>query len=115
MGRERLGAQGGVVRAAGFEAVDLPAQAGLAAIDAARVQKHRAAHLGERWPGLFSSTEAVISERTPQSKPSTRRSCASGGTFLVGTSRMRSSTATRRPSRVLISRRVGASGVAPCF
>ena len=55
-----------------------------------------------------------MSERTPQSKPSTRRSYASGGTLLVGTSRMRSSTAMRRPSGRTISRKVGASGVAPC-
>ena len=55
-----------------------------------------------------------MSERTPQSKPSTRRSEARGGTFLVGTSRMRSSSATRLPSGLTISRKVGASGVAPC-
>ena len=40
-----------VVLAAGFEAVDLAAQAGLAAINAAGVQKHRAAHLAEHAAG----------------------------------------------------------------
>ena len=43
--RERPRDEGGIVLAAGVEAVDLAAQAGLAAVNAPGVQKHRAAHL----------------------------------------------------------------------
>ena len=43
---ERLGAQDVVVRAASFQTVDPPVQAGLAPIDAAGVEENWAAHLG---------------------------------------------------------------------
>src|SRR5258708_34318760 len=52
--------------------------------------------------------EAVISDLTPQSKPRTRVSCSKGDTYLAATSSMRSSTTTRLPSSLLISRKVGA-------
>src|SRR5262249_23904487 len=71
--RERPREVGGIVFAAGFELVDLAAQAGPAAIDAPGVEEHRSAHLGYFLPGLFSTTEAVKSRRTREEEPSTRR------------------------------------------
>src|SRR5258707_15287472 len=50
----------------------------------------------------------------PQSNPRARLSCSTGDTYCAGTSSMTSSTATHLPSSLLISRKVGASSVAPC-
>ena len=48
--------------AAGLEVVNLQAQARLAAIDAAGVQKYRPAYLGVPFAGLCSGPEAAMSD-----------------------------------------------------